>query len=343
MGKPVVVKAQVLVGGRGKAGGVKLANTPDDAERAATAILGMEIKGIVVRKVLVAEAADIEREIYLGAVLDRSAKGITLMTSAEGGVDIEEVAASTPEKILKVTANRQQGLWDYQAREIAFGLGLNASQVREYVAIAAALFKTMIETDATLCEINPLVVAPDGHLYALDAKINIDDNALFRHPELEEMRDLNEEDPFEQEARLQGINFVKLDGTIGCMVNGAGLAMATMDAVKLNGASPANFLDIGGGARADRVATALKLILSDPKVQAVWFNIFGGITRCDEVARGLVAAREQVDVKVPIIVRLVGTNEIEGRKILSANGIDAFTTMREAAERVVAAAAEGAK
>lgn len=336
-----MVKAQVLVGGRGKAGGVKLARTPDDAERAAGQILGMDIKGITVRRVLVAEAAEIASEIYLGAVLDRANKGITLMTSSAGGVDIEEVAAVTPEKILRVTADPLLGLADYQARAVGFDLGLTSAQVREFVPIAHGVFRTLVESDATLCEINPLAIGPDGHLYALDAKINLDDNALYRHPELEALRDPEEEDPLEREAREKGINFVKLDGTVGCIVNGAGLAMATMDAVKLSGASPANFMDVAGGARADRVAAALKIILSDANVRAVLFNIFGGITRCDEVAKGLLTARDEVRPTVPIVVRLVGTNEEEGRRLLKDAGIDAFTTMQEAAERVVEAAGAG--
>jgi succinyl-CoA synthetase beta subunit len=341
IGKQVVVKAQVLIGGRGKAGGVKLAKTPDEAASVAERILGMDIRGHLVRKVLVAEAADIATELYLGAILDRSVLGITVMGSAAGGMDIEEVAATAPEKIIKITADRQLGLQDYQARELGFALGLTGPQVREFQAIAKGLYKTMVETDATLCEINPLAIGPDGHLYALDAKVTIDDNAMYRHNELEAMRDLEAEDPLEQKAREEGINFVSLDGEIGCIVNGAGLAMATMDAIKAAGSSPANFMDVAGGARADRVAAALRLILSDPNVKAVWFNIFGGITRGDEVARGLLEARSQVGASVPIVVRLVGTNEEEGQRMLREGGIEAFTTMKEAAEAVVAAAGAG--
>lgn len=338
IGKPVVVKAQVLTGGRGKAGGVKLAQDPNEAEAVAERILGMDIKGFTVHKVLVAEAAEIVNELYLGAILDRSAKGITLMASAAGGMDIEEVAATAPEKIVRATADRQLGLLEYQARGLGFQLGLTGPQVRELASIALALFKTLVETDATLCEINPLAIGPDGHLRGLDAKISLDDNALYRHKDLEDLRDPEEEDPLERQAREGGINFVKLDGSIGCIVNGAGLAMATMDAVKMAGAAPANFMDVAGGARADRVAAALRLILSDPNVRAVWFNIFGGITRGDEVARGLLEARSQVGVRVPIVVRLVGTNEAEGQRLLREGGIEAFTTMREAAAAVVAAA-----
>jgi len=338
IGKTVVVKAQVLTGGRGKAGGVKLARSPDEAEEAARQVLGMSIKGITVKKVLVAEAAEIVQEIYLGAVLDRPRRAITLMASAAGGIDIEEVARDAPEKILRAAADPSLGLADYQARELGFGLGLSPAQVRQFAQIAQALFRTLIESDATLCEINPLALGPDGNLTALDAKVSLDDNALFRQKALEAQRDLDEEDPLERRAREQGINFVKLDGTIGCIVNGAGLAMATMDAVKMAGAEPSNFMDVAGGARADRVAAALRIILSDPNVEAVLFNIFGGITRCDEVARGLLAAKQEVDVKVPIVVRLVGTNEEEGRRLLREAGIGAFTAMKEAADAVVAAA-----
>jgi succinyl-CoA synthetase beta subunit len=337
IGKTVVVKAQVLTGGRGKAGGVKLARSPEEAEEATRRILGLNIKGITVKKVLVGEAAEIVQEIYLGAVLDRPRRAITLMASAAGGMDIEEVARDAPEKILRATADPLLGLADYQAREVGFGLGLSPPQVRQFAQIAQALFRTLVESDATLVEINPLAILPDGGLKALDAKINLDDNALFRQKQLEAQRDLDEEDPLERRAREQGINFVKLDGTIGCIVNGAGLAMATMDAVKMAGAEPANFMDVAGGARADRVAAALRIILSDPNVKAVLFNIFGGITRCDEVARGLLDARREVDVKVPIVVRLVGTNEEEGRRLLREAGIGAFTAMKEAADAVVAA------
>ena len=341
IGKTVVVKAQVLTGGRGKAGGVKLARSPEEAEEAARRILGLNIKGITVQKVLVGEAAEIVQEIYLGAVLDRPRRAITLMASAAGGMDIEEVARDAPEKILRATADPLLGLADYQAREVGFGLGLSPPQVRQFAQIAQALFRTLVECDATLVEINPLAILPDGSLKALDAKINLDDNALFRQKRLEAQRDLDEEDPLERRAREQGINFVKLDGTIGCIVNGAGLAMATMDAVKMAGAEPANFMDVAGGARADRVAAALRIILSDPNVKAVLFNIFGGITRCDEVARGLLDARREVDVKVPIVVRLVGTNEEEGRRLLREAGIGAFTAMKEAADAVVAAGRGG--
>ena len=342
IGHPVVVKAQVLTGGRGKAGGVKLAPTPESAETAAAAILGMDIRGHLVRRVLVTNAAEIAREIYLGAILDRVTRTIIFMASAAGGVEIEEVARATPEKIVRRSVDPFLGFGEYQAREIGFGLGLDAKQVRAFARIAQGLFNTLIQNDATLLEINPLAVTPSGELLGLDAKMVVDDNALFRHPDLERLRDVEAEDPIERRAREEGINYIKLDGTIGCVVNGAGLAMATMDVLKLYGGSPANFLDIGGGARAERVMMALQLILSDPKVRAILFNIFGGITRCDEVARGIVQAIDQIGMPVPIVVRLVGVNEEEGRQILKDAGIAAFTSMDDAAKAVVAAAAGAA-
>ncbi|HEX5415147.1 MAG TPA: ADP-forming succinate--CoA ligase subunit beta [Chloroflexota bacterium] len=339
IGQPVVVKAQVLTGGRGKAGGVKLARNPAEAEQVAQQILGMNIRGHIVRKVLVTNAAEIAREIYLGAILDRETHSIVLMASAEGGVEIEVVARDTPEKILRRSINPYLGFADFQGREIGFALGLNLAQVRQFTKIAGALYRTLIENDATLLEINPLAVTSSGDLFGLDAKMVVDDNALFRHPKMEVLRDVEEEDPFERQAREEGISYVKLDGTIGCVVNGAGLAMATMDILKLYGGSPANFLDIGGGARAERVALALRLVLSDPKVRAVFFNIFGGITRCDEVARGIVEAIQQIGgTKSPIVVRLVGVNEAEGRQILHDAGLEAYTGLDEAAQAAVAAA-----
>jgi succinyl-CoA synthetase beta subunit len=337
-GGPVVVKAQVLTGGRGKAGGVKLAVTPDAAEAAAGAILGLDIRGHLVRRVLVANAAEIAREIYLGAILDRESRTIVLMASAEGGMEIEEVARVSPEKIVRRSIDPTLGFSDYQGREIGFALGLDPKQVRAFTQIARGLYETFLRTDASLLEINPLAVTPEGELQGLDAKLVVDDNALYRHPDLEQLRDVEAEDPIERRARTEGINYIKLDGTIGCVVNGAGLAMATMDVLKLFGGSPANFLDIGGGARAERVVSALNLILSDPKVKAVLFNIFGGITRCDEVARGIISAMNTIGVTVPLVVRLVGVNEVEGREILKEAGLMAFTAMDEAAEAVVAAA-----
>ena len=342
IGQPVVVKAQVLTGGRGKAGGVKLAATPEAAESVAGAILGMDIRGHLVRKILVASAADIAREIYLGAILDRSTRTIVLMASAEGGMEIEEVARVSPEKIIRRSIDPCLGFADFQGREIGFALGLDLKQVRAFTQIARQLYETFVRTDASLLEINPLAVTAGGDLIGLDAKLVVDDNALYRHSDLERMRDVEAEDPIERRAREEGINYIKLDGTIGCVVNGAGLAMATMDVLKLYGGSPANFLDIGGGARAERVVSALNLILSDPKVRAVLFNIFGGITRCDEVARGIIAATAVIGIPVPIVVRLVGVNEVEGREILEGAGMMAFTSMDDAARAVVVAANGGA-
>ncbi|MEA2612023.1 MAG: succinyl-CoA synthetase beta subunit, partial [Chloroflexota bacterium] len=319
----VVIKAQVLVGGRGKAGGVKLASTVDEAERVAAAILGMDIKGITVRKVLVAEAADIVREYYMSAVLDRGAGRILLMGSAEGGVEIEQVAIDHPEAIIRRHADPLLGLLDYQAREFAFAMGLGG-QLKTAVAIAKGLVRTMLAYDADLVEINPLAIVRERdaagaqveRLVCLDAKVTLDDSALPRHPDLERLRDPDEEDPADREAREAGLTFIKLDGTIGCMVNGAGLAMTTMDLVKRAGGEPANFLDIGGGARADKVAAAMRIILGDPKVDAILVNIFGGITRGDEVARGLIEARAVQERDVPMVVRIVGTNAAEAAVLL---------------------------
>jgi succinyl-CoA synthetase beta subunit len=337
-GVPVVVKAQVLVGGRGKAGGVKLAATPDEAEVVAERILGLNIKGVTVRKLLVAEATDIAKEIYLGAVLDRTSQRVVVMASAEGGVEIEEVARTMPEKIVKVAADPFLGLADFQGRQLAFGIGLPSNLVRDFVRLAKGLVQALMDTDASLVEINPLVIAKDGTLKAIDAKIVLDDNGLFRHRDLEALRDLDEEDIYEREARMNELSYVKLEGEIGCMVNGAGLAMATMDMIKLYGSAPANFLDIGGGARAERVAAALRIILADRHVKAVLFNIFGGITRCDEVAKGIVAALHEVKPSVPMVARLIGTNEEEGRRILAAANMITAATLAEAAQKAVAAA-----
>jgi succinyl-CoA synthetase beta subunit len=341
----VVVKAQVLVGGRGKAGGVKLAATADAAEAAGSAILGMSIKGITVRRVLVAPGPDIAREYYLGAILDRAAQRILLMGSAEGGVEIEEVARQKPEAIVRLHAHPHLGLLDYQARSMALSLGLGGPHLRAAVAIAKGLVRVMVENDADLVEVNPLAVVretgPGGlvteRLACLDAKITLDDSALPRHPELEARRDLDEEDPADAEARAQGINFIHLDGAIGCLVNGAGLAMTTMDLVKRAGGEPANFLDIGGGAKADKVAAAMRLILADPKVMAILVNIFGGITRGDEVAHGLVEARAVQSREVPMVVRIVGTNAPEAAAILRAAAFETASSLEEAAERAVTA------
>ncbi len=338
LGGPVVVKSQVLVGGRGKAGGIKLAKTPNEAEERATDILGMNIKGLTVKRVLVDEAADIQQEIYLGAVLDRARRRVVLMASSEGGIDIEEVAATTPEKIVTVAVHPFLGLREYQARILAEGIGLPKEHLRSFISIAQALYKAYVESDASLAEINPLVITGEGKLVAVDGKISIDDSALFRHPNIADMRDPAEEDESEVEARRFGLNYINLDGEIGCMVNGAGLAMATMDIVKLYGGEPANFLDVGGGAQADRVAAALRIILADARVKAVLINIFGGITRCDEVARGILAAIETLQVKVPFVVRLVGTNEEEGRRILAEANLITATSLADAAEKAVAAA-----
>ncbi len=338
LGKRVVVKSQVLVGGRGKAGGIRLADHPDEAEKMADQILGMDIKGLVVKKVLVDEAADIAKEIYLGIVIDRAQRRPVMMASAEGGVEIEEVARATPERIVKVTIDPFLGLQPFQGRELAFGIGLSKDLVRDFVKIAQGLYQAFVGCDASLAEINPLVVTGEGKLLAVDGKMLLDDNALFRHFELAEMRDADEETAEEQEARRHGLSYVKLDGEIGCMVNGAGLAMATMDITKLYGGEPANFLDIGGGAQEERVAAALRIILSDPNVKAVLFNIFGGITRCDEVARGILAALEEVSTDVPMVARLVGTNEEEGRQILAEAEMMTAATLAAAAQKAVAAA-----
>jgi succinyl-CoA synthetase beta subunit len=350
----VVVKAQVLVGGRGKAGGVKLAATPAEAEAVGAAILGMSIKGITVRKVLVVPGADIVREFYLGAILDRTAERVLVMGSAEGGVEIEEVARTRPGAIVRVHAHPHLGLLDFQARRLAFALGLGGPQLRQAVAIAKGLVAVMTEHDADLVEVNPLAIVrqagPDSvpgsggnvahveRLACLDAKITLDDSAMPRHPDLEALRDLDEEDPADIEARAADINFIHLDGSIGCLVNGAGLAMTTMDLVKRAGGEPANFLDIGGGAKADKVAAAMRLILADPKVKAILVNIFGGITRGDEVAKGLVAARAIQERSVPMVVRIVGTNAAEAAEILRAAAFETATSLEEAAHKAVRAA-----
>ena len=337
-GTVVAVKAQVHTGGRGKAGGIKLAKSPDEAESAAGAILGMDIRGHTVNKVLVAKGASIAAEYYLGVILDRDNRQILIMASAEGGVDIEEVARNTPEKIVKLNADPCLGFHPYQARQLAFELGIAPDKVNGFAAIAQNLYKAYVAEDATLAEINPLILTGDGAWMALDSKMSFDDNALFRHADHEDLRDMAEENATELEARRSGISFVKLDGTIGCIVNGAGLAMATMDAVKLHGGEPANFLDVGGGASASQVAKAFGLVTADPNVQAILINIFGGITRGDVVAQGIREALTQVNVKAPIVVRLSGTNAEEGREILAEAGLTAVTSMDEAAAAVVRAA-----
>lgn len=336
IGGRVVIKAQVQVGGRGKAGGVKLADTPAQAEEVARQILGMDIKGLTVEKVLVAEAIDYDRELYLSAILDRGSKRIVLIASAEGGVEIEEVAKTNPQAIKKIAADPMLGLLDFQARELAFAIGLNdARQARQFAAIASGIYRIFVENDASLVEINPLVIRKDGSLQALDSKILLDDSGLFRHADLAALRDTAGEPEAELRAREADLTFIKLDGDIGCMVNGAGLAMATMDVIKLFGGEPANFLDIGGGANAQKVAAALNIILSDPNVKAVLINIFGGITRGDEVARGIVAALEQVERRVPMVVRLVGTNAEEGARILADAQLIPAASLADAAQKVV--------
>jgi len=343
-----VVKAQIHAGGRGKGGGVKVAKSPAEAKETARNILGMNLvthqtgpQGKTVSRVLVEQGCDIARELYLGVAIDRATEKIVVMACAEGGVEIEEIAARTPGKILKAYVDPLLGVQAFQARELAFGLGLPKEQVGKAVKFILALTRAFIEKDASLAEINPLVVTKQGDLLALDAKMTFDANALFRHPDIEAMRDTTEEDPRELEASKFDLSYVSLDGNIGCMVNGAGLAMATMDSIKLYGGNPANFLDVGGGATQEKVGAAFKLILADPHVKAILVNIFGGIMRCDVIARGIVAAAKEMNLKVPLVVRLEGTNAEEGKKILAESGlrISSATGMKEAAQRAVAAAA----
>lgn len=338
LGRPVVIKSQVLVGGRGKAGGIRLAKSPQEAEDLATQILGMEIKGLPVHKILVDEAANIETEIYLGITNDRSARKPVMMASSAGGVEIEQVAADTPEKIVKVHIDPLLGLRDYQVRDIAAGIDLPREHWRLFGQIGRGLWKAYLSSDASLAEINPLVITSQNQLLAVDGKMVLDDNAIFRHPDLAEMRDVDVEPESETEARKYSLSFIKLEGYIGCMVNGAGLAMATMDIIKLNGGEPANFLDIGGGASSEKVAAALRIILSDSNVKAVLFNIFGGITRGDEVARGILAALNEVKTDVPMVIRLVGTNAEEGRQILSEANMITAETLVDAAKKAIKAA-----
>ena len=340
IGRPVMIKAQVMMGGRGKAGGVKYSKDAEAARENAANILGKVLKneqnpkGEEVKRVLVADAADIAKEYYLGATVDRGSKSIVVMGSAEGGVEIEQVAHDNPDAIIKVHVDPLLGMLDFQARELAFGMGLG-DHIRDFTRIAKGLVRVLIDHDASLVEINPLALTSDNRLLALDAKMVLDDNALFRQPWAEEMRDPAEEEESEREAREAGISFVKLDGNIGCMVNGAGLAMATMDTIKEYGGAPANFLDIGGGAREDKVEAALRIILSDPNVKSVMFNIFGGITRGDDVARGIVKVLGQMKPDVPMVVRLVGTNAEEGRRILEDANLTAAKTLDEAAQKAV--------
>jgi succinyl-CoA synthetase beta subunit len=348
LGGPVwVVKAQIHAGGRGKGGGVKLARSKDEVRAHASSILGMQLvthqtgaQGQKVRRLLVEEGADIKKELYVGMVVDRATQRVCLMASSEGGMDIEEVAAHTPEKIHKVFVDPSRGLIDAEADDVAVKIGVPAASVPQARAVLQGLYKAFWETDASLAEINPLILTGDGRVVALDAKMNFDSNALYRHPEIMELRDLDEEDPAEVEASQFDLSYIQLDGNIGCLVNGAGLAMATMDTIKLFGGEPANFLDVGGGATTEKVTEAFKLMLRSPKLKAILVNIFGGIMRCDVIAEGVVAASKAVSLKVPLVVRMKGTNEALGKKILADSGLPIISadTMAEAAERVVAAA-----
>jgi succinyl-CoA synthetase beta subunit len=335
IGKKVVIKAQVHVGGRGKAGGIKFASTPQEALEVATAILGMEIKGLPVRKVLVGECLDVKEEYYLGIIVDRKTQKPVVMVSSAGGVDIEEVARKTPEKIHKHVVEPSRGLLPYEARSLAFKIVTDGKLAMKTAGVLGKLYQAFVGVDASLAEINPFVRTSDDEMIALDAKINVDDNALWRRRDVEEMRDLDAENPYEVKARERGLSYVKLDGTIGCIVNGAGLAMATMDMVKHYGAEPANFLDIGGSSSPDKVTTAMEIILSDRNVKAILINIFGGITRCDDVANGIVMALGSMDVGVPVVVRLTGTNEEAARKILGKTDLVSVGTMDEGVKEAI--------
>ena len=351
LGGKVVVKAQVHAGGRGKGGGIKLADDPAGAEAAAKQILGMMLKtpqtppeGIKVRKVLVEEASAIERELYLSITLDRQKSAHAIMASEAGGMDIEEVAAKTPEKILREWAHPALGLSDFQARKIAFGLGLAGDQLKQGVALVKALFALYLAKDCALAEINPLVVTKDGRVFALDAKLSFDDNALYRHKELVELRDIHEEDPLDVEASKYSLNYIKLDGNVGCMVNGAGLAMATMDIVKLAGGEPANFLDVGGGASPEQIENAFRILSSDPSVKAVFINVFGGILRVDRLAEGVIGAVKKLGLTLPVVLRAEGTNVELGKKMLAESGL-ALTMAEDMGDgaRKAVAFAKGAK
>jgi succinyl-CoA synthetase beta subunit len=346
-GGTVVVKAQIHAGGRGKGGGVKLAKSPDDAMRIARAMIGMTLvthqtgpEGRVVSRVLVEEGLEIARELYFSILIDRAAMRPILMASAAGGMDIEQVAAHTPEQIVREHVNPATGLAMFQTAKIGFALGLDAAHVRKASKVMTAVYNAFVGTDASLLEVNPLILTAAGDLLALDAKMTLDDNALYRHPGIREFRDLTEEDPLEIEASKFSLNYVRLDGSIGCMVNGAGLAMATMDIIKLAGGEPANFLDVGGGANAEQIKNAFKILMADKNVRAVLINIFGGILRCDVLAQGVIAAVQDLEVKVPIVIRMEGTNVEEGKRMLAESGLN-FTTadaMGDAAEKVVALA-----
>jgi succinyl-CoA synthetase beta subunit len=341
-----VVKAQVHAGGRGKAGGVKLARNADEVREAAAAMLGSRLvtkqtgaEGLPINQVFVEMGSEIERELYMSMLVDRASERIAIMVSQDGGMDIEEVAENTPERIVTVAVNPAAGLMPYQARHLGFALGLGASQMKEFIELAQNLYRLFDESDASLLEINPLIVTKTGGLLALDAKINIEDNALFRRPALQAMRDPSQEDEMERSASEHDLNYVSLDGNIACMVNGAGLAMATMDLIKLHGGEPANFLDVGGGATPERVAAAFKLILSNPAVKAILVNIFGGIVRCDDIAQGIIQAVQEIGVSVPVVVRLEGTNVDQGKALLADSGLDiaAADDLTDAAQKAVAA------
>jgi succinyl-CoA synthetase beta subunit len=333
--KKVVIKAQVHVGGRGKAGGIKFAETPEEARSVASDILSMEIKGLPVKKVLVGECLDVADEYYLGIVIDRKSQKPVVMVSSAGGVDIEEVARETPEKIHKFAVDPMRGLLPYEARQLAFKIVPDGKLAMKTAVVLRQLYDAFMGVDASLAEINPFVRTADDRMIALDAKINIDDNALYRRPDIEKMRDLDAENPYEMKAREKGLSYVKLDGTIGCIVNGAGLAMATMDMVKRYGSEPANFLDIGGSSSPDKVTTAMEIVLSDRNVKAILFNIFGGITRCDDVANGIVEALGNMKIDVPIVVRLTGTNEDAAAEILRKVNIVPVTSMDEGVKEVI--------
>ncbi len=335
LGGPLVVKAQVHVGGRGKAGGIKLVKTPEEAKEVASKILGMDIKGLTVKKVLITKAIDIKDEAYIGFIVDRRSKKPLVMVSAAGGIDIEEVARKTPEKIHKFVIDPLYGLLPHQARELAFKLYDDIKLVRKAADVILKLYNVFISVDSSLTEINPFVVTPDGEIWAVDAKINIDDNALARHPEIEEMRDVTEAEKKELDATSKGLSYIKLDGNIGCVVNGAGLAMATMDLIKKYGGEPANFLDIGGSSSPEKVVNALNILISDKNVKSIFFNIFGGITRCDDVANGIVEALSKLTIELPIIIRLAGTNEKEAREILNQTDLITAPSMAEGAKKSI--------
>ena len=335
LGAPLVVKAQVHVGGRGKAGGVKLVKTPEEAKEAASKILGLDIKGLTVKKVLITKAIDIKDEAYIGYIVDRRSKKPLVMVSAAGGIDIEEVARETPEKIHKFVINPFYGLLPHQAMELALKLYNDIKLVRKAADVILKLYNAFISVDASLSEINPFVVTPEGEIWAVDAKINIDDNALVRHPDIEEMRDVTEAEKKELDAKSKGLSYIKLDGNIGCVVNGAGLAMATMDLIKKYGGEPANFLDIGGSSSPEKVVNALNILISDKNVKSIFFNIFGGITRCDDVANGIVEALSKLTINLPIVIKLAGTNEDEAKKILSQTELITAASMADGAKKSI--------